>query len=144
METNQQSSTNTYASVSCNDSEESTTIVDASMKDGTMAIYGKPAMKGKTGGWRSGMLLFVIKGLAALAFTGVDMNMVLFSKSVLRQSNADAANTFSTWMGTLIICTLFGAFLSDSFLGRFLTCVVLQVVLVIVIKLFNINQSVLF
>lgn len=58
--------------------------------------------------------------------------MVLFAKSVLRQSNADAANMFSTWMGTLNICTLFGAFLSDSYLGRYLTCVVFQVLLVIV------------
>ncbi|KAL2533948.1 Protein NRT1/PTR FAMILY 7.3 [Abeliophyllum distichum] len=123
--------------------ERSTRIVDASTKDGTMDIYGKPAMKGKTGGWRSGMLLLVIEGLAELAFTGVEVNMVLFSKSVLRQSNADAANTFSTWVGTLNICTLFGAFLSDSYLGRFLTCVVFEVVLVIVNKLFNINQSVL-
>ncbi|KAL2533952.1 Protein NRT1/PTR FAMILY 7.3 [Abeliophyllum distichum] len=120
--------------------ERSTRIVDASTKDGTMDIYGKPAMKGKTGGWRSGMLLL---GLAEFAFTGVEVNMVLFSKSVLRKSNADAANTFSTWVGTLNICTLFGAFLSDSYLGRFLTCVVFEVVLVIVNKLFNINQSVL-
>lgn len=80
----------------------------------------------------------VIEGLAALAFTGVEVNMVLFSKSVLRQSNADAANTFSTWMGTLNICTLFGAYLSDSYLGRYLTCVVFQVVLVIVSKLASI------
>lgn len=58
--------------------------------------------------------------------------MVLFSKSVLRQSNADAAKTFSTWMGTLNLCTLIGAFLSDSYLGRYLTCVVFEGVLVIV------------
>lgn len=74
----------------------------------------------------------VSEGLAALAFTGVEVNMVLFSKSVLRQTNADAAKTFSTWMGTLNICTLLGAFLSDSYLGRYLTCVVFQAVLVIV------------
>ncbi|XP_022897165.1 protein NRT1/ PTR FAMILY 7.3-like [Olea europaea var. sylvestris] len=111
--------------------ERSNRIMDASTKDGTIDISGKPEMKGKTGGWRSGMLLLVIEGLAALAFTGVEVNMVLFSKSVLRQSNADAANTFSTWMGTLNICTLFGAYLSDSYLGRYLTCVVFQVVLVI-------------
>lgn len=74
----------------------------------------------------------VSEGLAALAFTGVEVNMVLFAKTVLRQSNADAANTFSTWMGTLNICTLFGAFLSDSYLGRYLTSVVFQAVLVIV------------
>ncbi|KAL0464642.1 UNVERIFIED_CONTAM: protein NRT1/ PTR FAMILY 7.3 [Sesamum latifolium] len=115
--------------------ERGTGLLDTCTKDGAIDMYRKPAAKEKTGGWRSGFLLLVSEGLAALAFTGVEVNMVLFSKSVLRQSNADAAKTFSTWMGTLNICTLFGAFLSDSYLGRYLTCVVFQVVLVIVSKL---------
>lgn len=34
--------------------------MDASTKDGTIDISGKPEMKGKTGGWRSGMLLLGI------------------------------------------------------------------------------------
>lgn len=80
----------------------------------------------------------VNEGLAALAFTGVEVNMVLFSKSVLRQSNADAANMFSRWMGTLNICALIGAFLSDSYMGRYVTCVVFQTIMVVVSKLHKI------
>lgn len=72
------------------------------------------------------------QGLANLAFAGVEVNMVLFAKSVLRQTNADASNTFSRWMGTLYLSSLIGAFLSDSYLGRFLTCVTFQVVAVTV------------
>ncbi|XP_071936066.1 protein NRT1/ PTR FAMILY 7.3-like [Coffea arabica] len=100
-------------------------------KDGSFDRHGKPAIKEKTGGWRSGMLLLVNEGLAAVAFTGVEVNMVLFAKSVLRQSNADAANTFSRWMGTLNICALIGAFLSDSYMGRYVTCVVFQTIMVL-------------
>ncbi|KAI3444703.1 hypothetical protein Pfo_001368 [Paulownia fortunei] len=121
--------------------ERGTGLLDACTKDGTIDKYGKPAMKEKTGGWRAGLLVLVSEGLAALAFTGVEVNMVLFSKSVLRQSNADAANTFSTWMGTLNICTLFGAFLSDSYLGRYLTCVVFQAVLVIGLVLLSLSTQ---
>ncbi|MBA0584087.1 hypothetical protein Gorai_014918 [Gossypium raimondii] len=58
--------------------------------------------------------------------------LVLFSKSVLRQSNAEAANTFSRWMGTMYLFSLMGAFLSDSYLGRYLTCVSFQVLYLIV------------
>ncbi|XP_073045210.1 protein NRT1/ PTR FAMILY 7.3-like [Primulina eburnea] len=108
-------------------------------KDGTIDMHGNPAMKGRTGGWKAGMLLLVSEGLAALAFTGVEVNMVLFSKLVLRQSNTDAAKNFSTWMGTLNICTLLGAFLSDSYLGRYLTCVVFQGVLVVGLVLFSLS-----
>ncbi|KAL8500379.1 hypothetical protein ACS0TY_020106 [Phlomoides rotata] len=105
--------------------------MESCTKYGTIDMHGNPARKETTGGWRAGWLVLVSEGLAALAFTGVEVNMVLFSKSVLGKSNADAANTFSIWMGTLNICTLIGAFLSDSYLGRYLTCVVFQALLII-------------
>lgn len=74
----------------------------------------------------------VSEGLAAVAFTGVEVNMVLFSKTVLGQSNAEAATMFSKWMGTLYIFSLLGAFLSDSYLGRYLTSVVFLAVMNVV------------
>lgn len=67
-----------------------------------------------------------------MAFAGVEVNLVLFSKSVLRQTNAEAANTFSRWLGTMYLSSLVGAFLSDSYLGRFTTCAIFEVVLAIV------------
>ena len=78
------------------------------------------------------MACLINEGLAAIAFTGVEVNMVLFAMSVLRQSNADAPNTFSRWMGTLNICVLIGAFLSDSYMGRYVTCVAFQTIMVLI------------
>ncbi|KAK4741308.1 hypothetical protein SAY87_024896 [Trapa incisa] len=76
-------------------------------------------------------MVLVNQGLATMAFAGVEVNLVLFSKSVLRQTNAEAANTFSRWLGSMYLCSLVGAFLSDSYLGRFKTCVIFQVVFAI-------------
>ncbi|GER31231.1 major facilitator superfamily protein [Striga asiatica] len=121
--------------------ERGTELLEGCTKDGTIDMYGKPAVREKTGGWKAGSLVLVSEGLAALAFTGVEVNMVVFLKSVLRQSNANAANTFSTWMGTLNMCTLFGAFLSDSYFGRYLTCVVFQAVLVIGLLLLSLSTQ---
>ncbi|GAB4861902.1 hypothetical protein Ancab_037157 [Ancistrocladus abbreviatus] len=104
---------------------------NACTKDGSLDWHGRPAIKGKSGGWKSGILLLVNQGLVNLAFGGVEVNMVLFSKSVLRQTNAEAANSFSRWMGTVYLFSLMGAFLSDSYLGRYLTCFIFQVVLTI-------------
>ncbi|CAK9186540.1 unnamed protein product [Ilex paraguariensis] len=131
METKQQSGTNVAASAAiCNDFQDgSNRLSDPCTKDGSIDWRGKFAIKRKTGGWKSGMLLLVNEGLAIIAFTGVEVNMVLFSKTVLRQSNAEAANMFSRWMGTLYIFSLLGAFLSDSYLGRYLTCIIFQAVL---------------
>ncbi|CAA0842676.1 Protein NRT1/ PTR FAMILY 7.3 [Striga hermonthica] len=121
--------------------ERGTELLEGCTKDGTIDMYGKPATREKTGGWKAGSLVLVSEGLAALAFTGVEVNMVVFLKSVLRQSNANAANTFSTWMGTLNMCTLFGAFLSDSYFGRYLTCVVFHAVLVIGLLLLSLSTQ---
>ncbi|XP_058729286.1 protein NRT1/ PTR FAMILY 7.3-like [Vicia villosa] len=108
-------------------------------KDGSVDCYGKPAIKSKTGGWRSASWLLVNQFLVTLAFTGVEVNLVLFAKLVLRQSNAESANTFSTWMGTTYFFSLIGAFLSDSYLGRYLTCIIFQIVLNIGLVLLSLS-----
>ncbi|KAL5571937.1 hypothetical protein UlMin_021534 [Ulmus minor] len=120
---------NTFKMVEVNQLEHGKEgLKNACTKDGSVDRNGKPAVKERTGGWRCGMLLLVNEGLVTLAFAGVEVNLVLFSKSVLRYSNAEAAHTFSTWMGTVYLFSLMGAFLSDSYLGRYLTCVVFQVI----------------
>ncbi|XP_004506506.1 protein NRT1/ PTR FAMILY 7.3-like [Cicer arietinum] len=100
-------------------------------RDGSVDFYGKPALNDRTGGWKSVTLLLVNQGLVALAFSGVEANLVLFSKLVLKQSNVEAANTFSIWMGTTYFFSLLGALLSDSYLGRYLTCIIFQIVFII-------------
>lgn len=74
------------------------------------------------------------QGLATLAFFGIGVNLVLFLTRVLGQNNAEAANNVSKWTGTVYIFSLVGAFLSDSYWGRYKTCAVFQVIFVIVSK----------
>ncbi|KAG5250073.1 protein NRT1/ PTR FAMILY [Salix suchowensis] len=82
------------------------------------------------GGWNAASILLANQCLATLAFFGVGVNLVLFLTRVLGQSNADAANNVSKWTGTVYMCSLIGAFLSDSYWGRYLTCAVFQLILV--------------
>lgn len=74
----------------------------------------------------------VNQGLATLAFFGVGVNLVLFLTRVVGENNADAANSVSKWTGTVYIFSLIGAFLSDSYWGRYKTCAIFQVIFVIV------------
>ncbi|KAK4801947.1 hypothetical protein SAY86_000150 [Trapa natans] len=99
--------------------------------DGTVDWKGQPAIKGKTGQWAAGAIILVNQGLATLAFFGVGVNLVLFLTRVVGQNNADAANSVSKWTGTVYIFSLVGAFLSDSYWGRFKTCVIFQAIFVI-------------
>ena len=74
----------------------------------------------------------VNQGLATLAFFGVGVNLVLFLTRVMGQDNADAANDVSKWTGTVYLFSLVGAFLSDSYWGRYKTCAIFQAIFVIV------------
>ncbi|XP_021744657.1 protein NRT1/ PTR FAMILY 7.1-like [Chenopodium quinoa] len=90
-----------------------------------------PSFKKKRGGWKSAILVLANQALATLAFFGVGVNLVLFLTRVLRQENAVAANNVSVWTGTVYLFSLVGAFLSDSYWGRFLTCTVFQLILLL-------------
>ncbi|XP_004491684.1 protein NRT1/ PTR FAMILY 7.1-like isoform X1 [Cicer arietinum] len=83
------------------------------------------------GGWKMAYILLANQALATLAFFGVGVNLVLFLTRVLRQDSAEAANNVSVWTGTVYIFSLLGAFLSDSYWGRYLTCTIFQLFFVL-------------
>ncbi|XP_057797954.1 protein NRT1/ PTR FAMILY 7.1 [Salvia miltiorrhiza] len=90
--------------------------------------------------WTSAFLLLANQALATLSFFGVGVNLVLFLTRVMEQSNATAANNVSIWTGTVYLCSLVGAFLSDSYWGRYITCALFQVVLVAGLVLLSITS----
>ncbi|KAG9441147.1 hypothetical protein H6P81_017001 [Aristolochia fimbriata] len=112
----------------------------ASTIDGSIDKHGKPANKRLTGGWKSAIFLLVNQGLAALAFFGLAVNMVLYLRRVLQQGNADAANTVSKWTGAVYMFSLVGAFLSDSYWGRYLTCLIFQIIFVLGLVLLSVSS----
>lgn len=99
--------------------------------DGTVNQHGRPAIRQRTGTWFAGILILVNQGLATLAFFGVGVNLVLFLTRVIGQDNAEAANSVSKWTGTVYIFSLLGAFLSDSYWGRYKTCAIFQAIFVV-------------
>ncbi|CAA3032398.1 NRT1 PTR FAMILY -like [Olea europaea subsp. europaea] len=99
--------------------------------DGSVDKRGHPAVRKRTGTWFAGILILVNQGLATLAFFGVGVNLVLFLTRVMGQDNAEAANNVSKWTGTVYIFSLLGAFLSDSYWGRYKTCAIFQAIFVV-------------
>nr|GEW92879.1 protein NRT1/ PTR FAMILY 7.3-like [Tanacetum cinerariifolium] len=99
--------------------------------DGSVDRKGEPAVRERTGSWFAAILILVNQGLATLAFFGVGVNLVLFLTRVMGQDNAEAANSVSKWTGTVYIFSLLGAFLSDSYWGRYKTCAIFQAIFVV-------------
>ncbi|KAG0502296.1 hypothetical protein HPP92_002368 [Vanilla planifolia] len=96
------------------DSQENDNYSDECM-DGSVDFKGRPARKGKRGGWVAASLILVNQGLCTLAFFGIGVNLVIFLTRVLQQDNATAANDVSKWTGTVYLFSLIGAFLSESY-----------------------------
>ncbi|KAK1303564.1 Nitrate transporter 1.5 [Acorus calamus] len=98
--------------------------------DGTVDRHSQPSIKRESGGWLIGYLLLVNQALVTLAMFGVGVNLVSFMTDVLDQDKAKAANSVSNWSGTAYMFSLVGAFLSDSYWGRYKTCAIFQVIFV--------------
>ncbi|KAI3910562.1 hypothetical protein MKW98_027844 [Papaver atlanticum] len=107
--------------------------------DGSLDSRGNPAVKAHSGGWKIANLLLVNQGLVTLAFYGVNLNLVLFLTRVLDQDSARAANSITNWAGTVYLFSLVGAFLSDSYFGRHLTCAIFQ--LIFIVGLFSLSLT---
>ncbi|XP_058778124.1 protein NRT1/ PTR FAMILY 7.3 [Vicia villosa] len=99
--------------------------------DGSVNFYGRPAIRAKSGRWGAATIILLNQCLATLAFFGIGVNLVVFLTRVVGQNNAEAANNVSKWTGTVYIFSLVGAFLSDSYWGRYKTCAVFQVIFVL-------------
>ncbi|XP_027337452.1 protein NRT1/ PTR FAMILY 7.3-like [Abrus precatorius] len=99
--------------------------------DGSVDWHCCPAIIAKSGTWVAGNIILWNQGLATLAFFGIGVNLVLFLARVMGQDNADAANNVSSWIGTAYLFSLVGAFLSDSYWGRYKTCAIFQTIFVI-------------
>ncbi|KAL8053471.1 hypothetical protein ABFX02_05G073900 [Erythranthe guttata] len=110
--------------------------------DGSVDFHGRPAIRQQTGKWGAGTIILLNQGLATLAFFGVGINLVLFLTRVLQQDNAEAANSVSKWTGTVYIFSLVGAFLSDSYWGRYKTCAIFQAIFVVGLVLLSLATQI--
>ncbi|CAO2179689.1 unnamed protein product [Urochloa humidicola] len=92
--------------------------------DGTVDVNKKPALKRSTGNWRACYLILGSEISESLAFSGIQKNLVTYLTSVLHESNVDAAKNVSTWLGSCFFTPLIGAFLADTYWGRYWTVVI--------------------
>lgn len=115
---------------------------DVYSKDGTVDYLGNPANRKKTGTWKACPFILGNECCERLAYYGMSTNLVLYFKERLHQHSATASKNVSNWGGTCYITPLIGAFVADSYLGRYWTIASFSIIYVIGMTLLTLSASV--
>ncbi|WVZ57918.1 hypothetical protein U9M48_008249 [Paspalum notatum var. saurae] len=92
--------------------------------DGSVDINKQPALKRSTGKWRACFLILGVEFCECLAFFSISQNLVTYLTTVLHESKVAAARNVSAWAGSCFLTPLLGAFVADTYWGRYKTIVV--------------------
>ncbi|KAG0569735.1 hypothetical protein KC19_6G112500 [Ceratodon purpureus] len=109
--------------------------------DGTVDFRGRPAIKARTGGWKTSWFIYSNQVFVNLGFYGCSANLVMYLTSVMHQSNSVAATNVSNWNGVGYITPLVGAFLADAYWGRYWASFVSSFVYIIGMVFLTVSAS---
>ncbi|GJV86367.1 proton-dependent oligopeptide transporter family protein [Tanacetum coccineum] len=107
--------------------------------DGAVDYKNCPALRSKSGCWRSSYFIIGVGVAERFAYSGVSSTLIIYLTGPLGQSTATAAENTNAWSGTTLILPLVGAFIADAFLGRYLMIIIASMLYVLVCHLFIFN-----
>ncbi|XP_022764382.1 protein NRT1/ PTR FAMILY 5.4 [Durio zibethinus] len=99
--------------------------------------------KSSRGGWNAAIFVIFVEMAERFAFYGLAGNLITYLTNNLGQPVATAAKNVNTWVGVSAIFPLLGAFIADSYLGRFKTILVASFIYFLGMVLLSLSVSVI-
>ncbi|MED6124365.1 hypothetical protein PIB30_058353 [Stylosanthes scabra] len=110
-------------------------------QDGTVDFHGQPAVPSRTGKWKACAFLVGYEAFERMAFYGIASNLVNYLTTQLHEDTVSSVINVNNWSGSVWITPILGAYIADSFLGRFWTFTISSLIYVLGMTLLTIAVS---
>ncbi|KAL5990390.1 hypothetical protein ACLOJK_011290 [Asimina triloba] len=107
-------------------------------EDGSVDLKGQPVLRSKTGRWTACSFIVGYEVFERMAYYGIATNLILYLTDRLREDTVTASNNVTNWIGTVWMTPILGAYIADTYLGRYWTFVVASCIYLLTLIL---NQS---
>ncbi|KAL8224973.1 hypothetical protein R6Q57_017530 [Mikania cordata] len=100
-------------------------------QDGTTDLKGRRAIRSTTGRWRACYYMLGYEVCERMAYYGISTNLVLYLTRELHEGTVKSSNNVTNWVGTVWMTPLLGAYVADTYLGRYWTFMIASVIYLI-------------
>jgi len=100
--------------------------------DGSVDIHGCSVKRAHIGRWKASLFIIGVEIAERLAYAGILANLVIYLTDVTHDSTAAAATNVKVWKGVASMLPFVGAFVADSYLGRYWTITLSSVIYLMV------------
>ncbi|KAL4576085.1 hypothetical protein LXL04_012173 [Taraxacum kok-saghyz] len=113
-------------------------------QDGTVDLRRQPVLSSKTGKWKACAFLVGYEAFERMAFYGVASNLVVYLTTQLHEDTVSSVRNVNNWSGAVWMTPIFGAYIADSYLGRFWTFTLSSLIYVLGMVLLTLAVSIKF
>ncbi|XP_071687693.1 protein NRT1/ PTR FAMILY 5.2-like [Rutidosis leptorrhynchoides] len=97
-------------------------------QDGTIDLKGRPVLRPKTGRWNACYFMLGYEICERMAYYGIATNLVLYLTREMKEGTVTSSNSVTNWVGTVWMTPILGAYIADTYLGRYWTFMVASVI----------------
>ncbi|KAI3968557.1 hypothetical protein MKW92_022067 [Papaver armeniacum] len=122
---------------------ESSKAEDEDEIEGVVNYRGeKIVSRSKYGGWKCASLLIGVEICEMFAYNGIASNLMTYLTGPLHQSTTTSAENINVWHGVVMMLPVLGAFVADSYLGRFRTVFFSSLIYILGLGLLTLSATV--